>query len=64
MRILIFYIYMRNLNKNISKFFFSGQKNSSNKDFFLTDKMLEKSEILMQQFLTFFYKNNPAQTKF
>ena len=24
------------------------------------DKMLEKSEILMQQFLTFFYKNNPA----
>ena len=51
---------MKNLNKNISKFFFRSGKNLGNKDFFLTDKMLEKSEILMQQFLTFFYKNNQA----
>jgi|TARA_B100000287_G_scaffold433411_1_gene495061 excinuclease ABC subunit C len=56
----ILYLYEKFKQKYIQIFFFRSGKNLGNKDFFLTDKMLEKSEILMQQFLTFFYKNNPA----
>ena len=56
----ILYYYEKSKQKYIQIFFFRSGKNLGNKDFFLTDKMLEKSEILMQQFLIFFYKNNPA----
>ncbi len=42
----------------IQIFFFRSGKNLGNKDFFLTDKNIEDDEVLLSQFIIFFYRNN------
>ena len=44
----------KNLIKPSYKYFFRSGKNLGNKDFFLTDKNIEKDEVLLSQFIIFF----------
>ena len=51
----ILYLYEKFKQKYIQIFFSGQERILVTKDFFLTDKMLEKSEILMQQFSNVFF---------
>ncbi len=54
----ILYIHKKFDQTFIQIFFFRSGKNLGNKDFFLTDKDIENDEVLLSQFIIFFYRNN------